>query len=209
MGFLNSFQINLIFDVGANEGQFAKQMRTSGYDKRIVSFEPLSAAFVGLLEHTKTDPLWEAANCALGDYNGKAEINISANSWSSSLLDMLQTHEDVAPDSKYIGKETINITTIDSIIENYRRPKDRLFLKIDTQGFGQKVLDGAEQSLEQILGIQMEMSLVPLYKDEPLLGDIIVYLYRKGYTLMSIEPEYFDSSTGQQMQINGLFFRNK
>ncbi len=208
MKFLNDLRINLLFDIGANEGQYGLQMRSLGYEGLIVSFEPLSNAYVKLKNRCATDPKWEAVNCAIGNSDGTSEINISRNSWSSSLLEMLPAHVQTAPESAYIGTEKIGVRSIDSLIDDYYRPDNRLFLKIDTQGFGMKVIQGAEQSLERILAIQLEMSLVPLYRDEPLLGELVIYLQRKGFTLVYIEPEFFNPKTGQQLQVNGLFLKS-
>jgi FkbM family methyltransferase len=205
--FLNTHGINVIFDIGANSGQFATQMRSCGYQGRIVSFEPLSKAYRLLHQSALQDPSWDAVHCALGSANCKAEINISGNSWSSSLLDILPAHVDSAPESAYVGKEEIEVRTLDSLIDDYRSGGDRLFLKIDTQGFSQEVLNGAQRSLETVEGLQLEMSLVPLYRDEPLIGESIDFLYKKGFSLVAIEPEYYNAQTGQLLQANGLFFR--
>lgn len=207
MKFLETLGVDLILDVGANEGQYGSRLRGLGYAGRIVSFEPLNGVFGRLKERCADDPLWEAVNCALGDQTGDAEINVSKNTWSSSLLDMLPKHVELAPNSVYQGTEKIAVRTLDSILTRYYRPGERLFLKIDTQGFGMKVLKGAEQSLGRVLGIHMEMSLVPLYRDEPLLGEIATYLQGQGYSLVHIEPEYVNPSTGQQLQVNGLFLK--
>ena len=207
MKFLASMGINLLFDIGANEGQYGAHMRSLGYEGRIISFEPLKSVYGKLKARAEKVPGWETVNCALGSYDGTAEINISKNSWSSSLLDILPAHVESAPDSVYQGKEEVTIRELDSIIEDYYRPSDKLFLKIDTQGFGMEVLQGADKSLDRILGIHMEMSLVPMYKDEPLLGEMATYLHNKGYSLVYIEPEYYNQKTGQQLQVNGLFVK--
>jgi FkbM family methyltransferase len=209
MNFLTSMGINLIFDVGANEGQYAGNMRKLGYKGRIVSFEPLTNVFKKLKERSTHESNWVALNCALGSCDETAEINISKNTFSSSLLEILPTHVESAPESVYHGKETICVRTLDSIIDDYYQPSDKLFLKIDTQGFGMKVLQGAEKSMDRILGIHLEMSLVPLYKDEPLMGELATYLHGKGFSLVSIEPEYINPETGQQLQVNGLFLKFK
>ena len=207
MRYLAELGIDLMFDIGANEGQYALNLRNLGYQGRIVSFEPLGAVYRRLEDRCASDSRWEAVNCALGCCDGSAEINVSRNTWSSSLLDMLPAHVESAPDSAYQGKEEIAVRTVDSLIDDYCRPGDRLFLKIDTQGFGMKVLQGAEKSLKRVLGIYMEMSLVPLYRDEPLLGEMATYLDQKGYSLVYIEPEYVNPVTGQQLQVNGLFLK--
>ncbi|MFY7886822.1 MAG: FkbM family methyltransferase, partial [Dolichospermum sp.] len=53
--------IDLVFDVGANIGQYAKLLRELGYSGRIVSFEPLSSAYSQLKAVSEKDPLWEIA----------------------------------------------------------------------------------------------------------------------------------------------------
>jgi len=208
MKFLEQLGVDLVLDVGANDGQYGSRLRGLGYGGRIVSFEPLRGVHARLKERSSGDPLWETLNCALGDQEGSAEINVSQNTWSSSLLDMLPEHVAAAPDSVYQGTETIAVQTLDSVLPRYHRPGERLFLKIDTQGFGMKVLSGAEKSLDQVLGIHIEMSLVPLYRGEPLLGEIVTFLQWKGYSLVHIEPEYVNPVTGQQLQVNGLFLRS-
>jgi hypothetical protein len=145
--------------------------------------------------------------CALGHKDGIAEINIAGNSWSSSLLDMEERHVKVAPDSAYVGKEIITLKALDTIFSEYCSPANKVFLKIDTQGFTKQVLNGAEWSLQKIAGIQVEMSLISLYSGEPLIGEIISILYELGFSLIVLKPELMDECTGQQLQVDGIFFR--
>lgn len=204
---LSQYKIDLVFDVGANTGQYATNLRSLGYRGRIVSFEPLTSAYKSLVRLANEDALWETVNVALGDQDGKVEINIAGNSQSSSILDMLPSHTISAPDSAYVGKEEINIQKIDTIIDKYKRPGNQLYLKIDAQGYEKTIIKGAENSLDKITGIQLEVSLIPLYKDEALLADMVDYMSTKNYTLMSLEPGYGDPSTGQLLQVDCIFFR--
>ena len=208
MKLIHYYKIDVIFDVGANTGQYAKQMRELGYQGRIVSFEPLASAYTELVKHTNDDPHWDAVNIALGDYDGEAEINVSANSSSSSILDMLPAHARIVPESGYIGKEKITVRKIDSIINEHRSLTENLYLKIDTQGYERRIIEGAEASLEKIIGVQMEVSLTPLYEGEILLPEMINFMSDKGYELMSIEPVFNDPSTGQLLQVDCIFFRS-
>lgn len=205
---LDSYNIHLVLDVGANTGHFAEQMRNDiGYSGDIISFEPLSSEFELLKEKTGNDKKWKAINCAIGDVEEKSEINIAGNSYSSSILSMLESHEKSAPESKYVGQETIDVKTLDSIMEDLSINEASIYLKIDTQGFESKVIKGAEMSLNRIDTIQLEMSLSPLYKDELLFNELYNILCSKGYTLVALEPGFSDSNSGQMLQIDGIFHR--
>jgi FkbM family methyltransferase len=105
-------------------------------------------------------------NVALGDAQENGTINIAGNSFSSSIYNMLPTHLASAPESKYIGQERIRIETLDSIFDSHCSNQQDILLKIDVQGFEEKVLAGAKNSLPFINTIQLEMSLTPLYDGE-------------------------------------------
>ena len=104
---LDHYQVDVILDVGANAGQFAKELRATGYVGRIVSFEPLSSAYAMLKTAADADQNWLAVNIGIGSEDTEAEINISGNSYSSSFLEMLPSHEASAPESGYVGSERI------------------------------------------------------------------------------------------------------
>jgi FkbM family methyltransferase len=199
---------DIVLDIGANTGQFAQQLRNDlGYSKQINSFEPLSSAFAGLQQAAKGDPDWQVFNFALGDAQAKQEINIAGNSFSSSLLDMLPAHERTAPESKYIGKEVIEIRTLDSVFANLCIPNSRVYMKVDTQGFENRVLKGASQSLSHIDTIEMELSLVPLYKEGLLFAEMIALMSNLGFILVGVESELCDPVSGQLLQVDGIFRR--
>ena len=207
MNLLSHYGIDLLFDIGANTGQYANRIRRRGYKHRLVSFEPLSSAYKELTRNAESDPLWETCNIALGSYDGKAKINISRNSYSSSILDILPGHIRADPDSVSIGREEVTVRKIDSILNDYYRATQNLFLKIDTQGYEKNVLEGAEASLEVIRGIQLEASLSPLYEGETLLVQMVPFMLEKGYRLFGLEPIFYDPRTGRLLQVDCIFFR--
>jgi FkbM family methyltransferase len=208
MGMFKSYAIDLVLDIGANSGQFGDELRGDfGYRNRIVSFEPLSAAFEILKAKAAADPAWRVFHCAIGDAEERREINVAGNSLSSSLLDMLPSHVEVAPDSKYVGKEWIEVRTLDSIFSELREAAENVYMKIDTQGFEGRVLKGAEKSLPRIDTVQMEMSLVPLYDGELLYHEMGSLMSEKGYALVAVENAYADPASGRIMQIDGIFHR--
>lgn len=160
---LERFDINVVFDIGANTGQFASELRSVGFNGNIVSFEPLSDAYTRLNIEASKDPKWIVHNrCAIGDADGKIDINIAGNSVSSSVLPMLSSHSSAAIGSEYVGSELVPISKFDSIYAQYLRKENKYFIKIDTQGYEWEVLDGASNALKQASGLLCELSLVPL-----------------------------------------------
>lgn len=205
---LNQFDIDLVLDVGANIGQFGSSLRASGYKGKIVSFEPLEDAHTQLKKLSKTDIKWKAhPRVAVGDCDGKIEINIAGNSESSSILPMLELHSDVAKGSAYIGKVLVNIVKLDSVAQQYIHNSKSPFLKIDTQGYEWAVLDGSKEILPRIKGILCELSLVELYKGQHLWIDILNRLENEGFTLWSIQRGFTDRISGRTLQIDATFFR--
>jgi FkbM family methyltransferase len=151
-------RISLVFDVGANIGQYAQSLREQGYRGRIVSCEPVSSAFASLRQRAAGDSQWECLRCAVGSSEGEARINIAGNIQSSSLLDMLPEHVEAAPLSGYVATEQTPLTTIDRLALQYASPEESIFLKTDTQGFDLQVLEAARSTLLQVRGLELEMS---------------------------------------------------
>ncbi|MDH5189736.1 MAG: FkbM family methyltransferase [Gammaproteobacteria bacterium] len=209
MAMLNEHCINLVLDVGANTGGFGKLLRDANYQGRIVSFEPLSSAWDKLLIESRKDSLWEIApRTALGAEDGEIDINIAGNSESSSVLAMLDAHASAAPESCYVDTERTPLHRLDSIIPDYLHPESVPFLKIDAQGYEDRVLMGAKNFLEKTIGLQLELSLTPLYQEQCLYDDLIQQLKNMGFELWAISPVFTDHATGRLLQVDATFFRN-
>jgi FkbM family methyltransferase len=204
-----AFATDVIFDVGANTGQFAQGLRASGYYGHIISFEPLSGAHATLVAAAASDPLWDVAErCAVGASDSCTEINIAGNSYSSSLLPMLDLHREAAPESAYQGTEACRVITLDSYIDRTFSDPTTLFgLKIDTQGYEAQVLAGLRRNRERVKVIVCEMSLSPLYAHAPSMSELCHLLAELGYRCIALGPEFEDPRTGKLLQANGVFVR--
>lgn len=207
---LQHYKIDLVFDIGANKGQYALGIIDAGYTNKIVSFEPLTSVHAIIDAESKKHINWTVApRCAIGSKNKEFDINISANSVSSTMLNMLDSHIKGAPDSKVIGTEKVQVFPLDEIGEEYLGNAKNIFLKIDVQGFEQEVLVGAQAMIEKAKGVEIEISLVPLYENQNwLLPQILDYMSQRGFQLTSIVPAFTDNTTGIVLQCNGIFFRN-
>ena len=206
---LDSFNIDLVFDIGANTGQFASELRSMGFGGRIVSFEPLPDAYQKIVANAAQDELWDVhAQGAIGDVDGEIEINIAGNSASSSVLPMLESHSDIAKGSAYIGKVKVPVSRLDTITGQYLSGSEKYFIKIDTQGFEWQVLDGAPETIANAQGILCELSLVPLYEGQRLWMDMIERLEAEGFTLWSIRQGFTSPRDGRTLQVDAIFYRD-
>lgn len=204
---LKYFDINSVIDVGANIGQYALELRDLNYKGDIVSFEPLEKEFQILEKKSFRDSKWKTFNYALGSRNGIEKINISENSYSSSILELLPDHIENAPESKFKDIQTIQIKTLDSVFENIISSKKSVYLKIDTQGYEKEVLTGAIDSLKKINCIQLEMSLTPLYSKESSFEELIKLLANHNFKLVGFESGFANNKTGELLQLDGIFIK--
>jgi FkbM family methyltransferase len=200
--------IDLVLDVGANEGQYAKMLRAIGHCGRIVSFEPLSSAHAKLVEASRGDGGWTVApRVALGEAEGEVLIHIAGNSFSSSILKMLPRHEEEAPGSAFVDREVVPLERLDRVAAPYLDGAQAVLLKMDTQGYEDRVLAGASGILSGICGIQTELSFVPLYAGQLLFDDMRARLDALGYELFAVFPSFINKVTGRTLQVDGLFVR--
>lgn len=208
MAMLRAQQIDTIFDVGANEGQFASMLREEGYRGRIISFEPLSSAWERLNAKAGKDPLWEVApRGAIGRTDGEIELHIAGNSASSSALDMLAALLSAAPETAYVGTERVPLRRLDTFAGEYLREDSVLLIKIDTQGYEAEVLKGARQTLQRASGLHLELSLVPLYQGQALFDEVVDMVKALGFEMWGFTPGFVDPRTGRLLQGDGMFFR--
>lgn len=207
--FFNHLNLDTVIDIGAHKGGFAEKVLSYGFSGEILSFEPVSTNFKLLIEKAKEYPSWKTYNLALGSESGHAEINISQNTHSSSMLPVLESHLEAASDAQYIGKESVEVSTLDAFFNELPMNEKRILLKIDTQGYERNVLQGGNDFLDKVLAVQLEVSLIPLYKDSWLLKDVISFFEGRGFYLASIENGFYNKKTGQLLQIDTIFIKNR
>lgn len=201
-------QIDIVLDIGASEGSFGKKLRNSGYKGRIISFEPLTDAYETLLRVSGNDQLWQTINTAIGNYDGEALINISGRKTSSSILPMLPSHVAAAPESVYITKERVQMRCLDSMLDDLITRNNRIYIKVDVQGYERSVLQGAAEALKMTAVIEVEVSMIPLYEGSILHAEMIKEMDNIGFYLISWEDVFTDPKTGYVLQSDCIFARN-
>jgi FkbM family methyltransferase len=203
---LRSAGVDLVIDVGAHAGEYGTALRAAGYRGRIASFEPVARQFERLLAAAAGDPAWSCHNRAAGGRAEAAEINVSGNDgFSSSLLAMEAAHQQAVNDSRYERTETIEIARLDDELSGFSNAARHAYLKVDTQGFEHEVVAGASAVLQGCAGVELELSLTPLYEGQLLIGEMIELMRGRGFHPTHLEPEFVDPTSGELLQVNGLF----
>ena len=163
-----------------------------------------------VIERTsKNDNKWQVNNFALGNVPEQKSINISKNYFSSSFLNQKKELVEQVPETEFISTEIVEIKTLDDIFDKIYNDDCNIFLKIDTQGFEKAVLEGAKNSLKHVKGIQLEMSLNPLYENATDFFEMYNYIKSHGFELYSLENGFHNAKTGQLNEVEGIFFREK
>jgi FkbM family methyltransferase len=205
---LKRFEISVVLDVGANRGQYGTMLREWGWRGRIVSFEPQTRAHAALERRAAADPDWQVApRMALGAHDGEVEIEVSAESDMSSILPQSPLLREISPTSAVVRREAAPLRRLDGVVAPYLGAADRVFLKIDTQGYEPQVLAGARALIERLCGIQLEMSLVPIYEGERDFRTIFDQLTKAGFEPYLLLPGYFERRLARQLQVDGVFMR--
>lgn len=186
---LDKLEIDCVFDVGANAGDYGNLLRAIGYKGWIVSFEPVQATFSKLAARAAARPPWKVYQLALGATNGQAEINLGQSDDLTSFLTPTEPTENL-PHNKAIGKETVEVRRLDSIFEDCMEGIEakRLYLKMDTQGFDLEVLRGADGVIGKFVGAQTELSFVPLYEGMPGHLDALKEFETRGFSVVDFVP---------------------
>lgn len=196
---LNRVSPEVVFDVGANQGQYGQWLRKYGYCGSIVSFEPDADAFAVLKKRAESDGRWTCVNTAIGQSEGEIDMYVTGHaSPTSSLLEPLELGYAVSR-----GSRKVRVSRLDKFVEQQKGSGQSIWLKSDTQGYDLEVLRSAGQLIREISCIQVECSLVENYAGQPLMHDLIRYCYEYGFVFSDLI--YGVMNNGQLIECDVIF----
>lgn len=203
-------KIDTIIDIGANRGQTHDILRANGFEGPIISVEPVPPLQDELQTKASKDPLWTVLPpLALGDSNGECVLNISEASDMSSVLSATSATMTALPKTKVAQQVSVPMKTLDTLYEELGDTLGQnVFIKIDAQGAEKMILDNAPHTLSKIKGLQVEMSLFPLYEGEALYDEIIALLKPYGFSPHMLVETNFSRRLNRQLQIDGIFYKD-
>ena len=203
--------VRTIVDVGANEGQFARFI--SGYfpQAAIYCFEPVPEAFVSLRTWANTqNGRATAINCALGEVAGCFEmIKHDLHTSSSSFLKTTSRCEHYYPQTKTKSVIQVECQTLDLAMElNCKALEPDILIKLDVQGFEDRVIRGGKQTFLRSSVAILEVSLVPLYESQPMFPKIIGLMEELNFDYGG-NLEQTCSQNGALLSVDAVFFRRR
>lgn len=205
---IHELKIETVLDIGANVGQFALAISYLLPEAKIYSFEPLPECFEELIFKIKNNSNIEVFNVALGDESGSLSFRRNAHNFSSSFLEMANLHMTAFPESAKSEMTEVNIERLDDFAKNLEI-KESCLVKIDVQGFEDKVLNGGMETICKASIIIIETSFYTLYENQPLFDDIYLTLKRHKYLYTGAFNSLKDPNSGQILQEDSIFVKSK
>ncbi|MDP3891596.1 FkbM family methyltransferase [Nocardioides sp.] len=205
---LRALGVNCVLDVGANTGQFARRLRGVGYAGRIVSFEPVSAVAAELRVHAADDPDWWVRDIATGDTDTTTEINVVPGTMSS-LLPASEFGQQWSERLRDSHTESVDVRRLDGLLDELTDGIEdpRVFLKMDTQGYDLPTLAGVGDRLDDILGLQSELSCLPIYEGMPRLAEQLTAYESHGFELSALFPVTRERGTLRLIEVDAVMVR--
>ncbi len=193
---LSTLAVNCVLDVGAHEGEFYQLLRQTGYGGRVVSFEPVPDSFARLQRVAAGDPHWRGYNVALGREAGTRPINVPDSTMFASFLRPNDYCQERFPQAHWAGRTvSVRVERLESLYAEFAAgiERPRVFLKMDTQGWDRDVLAGAGPRLADVVALQSEVSIIPIYDGMWSIAESIAYYTALGFELTNLFPVTFDA----------------
>jgi FkbM family methyltransferase len=204
---LRDFQIKTIIDIGASKGSFSAEFHGIFPDAHIYAFEPLLDCFALVQKRMLGVERFHAFNIALGDSSGSSMMHRSSYSGSSSLREMGSLHKNLFPVTAGQREVGVVVDTLDHALHGHSL-QEPILVKIDVQGFEDKVIAGGVGILSRTSIVLVETSFYELYKGQPMFDGVYALLKNLGFEYHgSWAPELKSPIDGRLLQQDSVFVR--
>jgi FkbM family methyltransferase len=195
--FFCHFEIDCVFDVGANAGQYFSRIRKHGFRGPVVSFEPIPELAGALAVRAREDGNLFVEQIALDTSEGPRTFNVAALSLFSSLHapSNAETGDRFMDVNSVVQTLTIEARTLEQAFAKWKGKLgfERPFLKLDTQGHDLAVIQGGLDVLPHFVGIQTELSIKRIYEGSPSYREALRFYEAHGFELSALlmHPYHF------------------
>ncbi len=200
--------VGLVVDCGANHGQFHGLCRDSGYSGPMVCIEPHPDCIATLEDLRTRDPELVVMPVATSNEITKLDLHSAgAQNVFSSFLEQKAWITERFKRTRIEGSFEVEVTRLDAILDELHVARDKqVLLKLDTQGYDLKTLEGLGQRIDQVRVIKVEMAVQAIYEGAPTHWQILDFVHSNG-----LEPFFFSTVTrdheGRYIEYDAYFIR--
>ena len=187
---LPEYQMEVLFDVGANIGQTAVSFAQAFPNALIYSFEPVRETYRHLVEATRHLPNVHCNQFAFSSVSGKGKILADGVSTVNRLVGNSEENQ--------LRTESVEILTLDDFCRAFAIPSVG-YVKIDTEGNDLEVLKGASRMLsEQSFDfVEIEAGMNPKNHYHVPIEKFKKHLEEMGYLVFGVYEQVNERPTNQ------------
>lgn len=196
--------IDSIWDIGANQGQFAFMAHSVWSELPIYSFEPDPDSFEHLQQNfAKYAIPGQPHNVALGAEQASLELRRYANPVNNSFLTRTEHNA-----TESYTKVIVDCTTLDTFSTTLPRTKAAL-LKLDVQGFELAVIKGSTDFFRHCRYVLAEVSFSSSYTNGAHADEVMLALREHGFECIQLLDLLRDKQTGHILEADMLFVNKR
>lgn len=199
--------LTTIVDVGANQGQWSHAIRRFITASQHHVVEPNPECAPALNRLAETNPSIHLHFVAVGNKSSELGLRASQASNFSSLLAPLDTLQTWYGEAAAIYQTIpVAVMPLDDLLDPLPECID--LLKIDVQGFEERVLQGAVQTLSRTRVLLIELNFVHHYEGDALYYELAQTLQRQyGFDLCDIAPPERNANDGRALWTDASFVK--
>lgn len=186
---------DLLIDVGAGRGDFAKIAAAIFPQAELLMIEPLTEFDRLLAEVCARFPMARRVSAVAAARSGQATLNVHPDLFGSSMF-LESEASDVNGQPR-----PVPAVTLDSLVAS----PASVLLKIDAQGAELEVLAGAIDILKKAELVILEASMFRFFDRGPLVADVIAAMEKQGFVLYDLFGLAHRPLDGALAQVDAVF----
>ncbi len=200
--------INTVIDIGASTGDTIDFFLQICKQARVYGFEPQAKVFAGLQNRFANNTRVKLYPLALGEKNEQSTMKTNAWHYSSSLLPFGEAtflhYKQISPT---VEEETVQIRCLDAVLDTSQLSKP-ILVKIDVQGFEDRVIRGGIQLISEADVLLVEMGIKPgQFGGECNFHDLYTLIHSLGFSFKGVYDQDTSLIDGEVMYLNAIFFK--
>jgi FkbM family methyltransferase len=207
---LRNYPVRAVLDIGACRGGFARDILAPNFPNATVhSFEPSPVAFAALSETAAAaGGRIVAHNFGLGETAETLALHSAVDSLpSSSLLASTDVNAAAFPKTRRVEDLSVEVRVLDEVAPDLDPPlADDLLVKIDVQGFEDRVIRGGRKTIARARAAVIEVQVADLYDGQPSFEELFREMDALGHAFIGVLDQFSDP-TGRVLYFDAVFLR--